>query len=182
MLTSLACLKIPYKPEIPSATQLQLHHLYSQKGVFYPRKSSRESKSHCTSCSCPHRFHHWKLVVVALTARKHALISLPPLPGMKEETLLNHMVGIRKQRYHDKQKEHKVSDTVHIRSPTKKHQKDFMRVDYQQVLEGNIMADVGNGVNLKKAARARLEDLATETTSHNENTYWIYHRCTDAIK
>ena len=43
--------------------------------------------------------------------------------------MLNHMVGIRKQRYHNKQKEHKVSDAVHIRSPTKNHQKDFMRVE-----------------------------------------------------
>ena len=158
MLTSLACLKIPQKPVTkhrmplcqPSATQL--HHLF-------PRKISRDSQSQCTSCSCPHTFHHWTLVVVALTARKHALISLPPLPGMKGETLLNHMVGIRQQGYHDKQKEHKVSDAVHIRSPTKKHQKDFMCVDYQRVLEGNIMADVGDGVNLKQAARARLDNL-----------------------
>ena len=72
---------------------------------------------------------------------------------------MNHVVGIRQQRYHDKQKEHKVYDAVHIRSPTKKHQKDFMRVDYQRVLEGNIMADVGDGVNLKHAARARLDNL-----------------------
>ena len=159
-----------------------MKHFYPQKGLLYPRKISRDSQSHCTSCSCPHRFHHRTLVVVALTARKHALISLPPLPGMKGETLLNHMVGIRQQRYHDKQKEHKVSDAVHIRSPTKKHQKDFMRVDYQRVLEGNIMADVGDGVNLKQAARERIDNLATATTSHNENASWLYHRCTDAIK
>ena len=29
---------------------------------------------------------------------------------------------------------------------------------------------------------ARLDNLAIETTSHNENAYWMYHRCTDAIK
>ena len=44
-------------------------------------------------------------------------------PGMKEETSLNHMVDIRKQMYHDKRKENKVSDAVHIRSPTKKHKR-----------------------------------------------------------
>ena len=69
------------------------------------------------------------------------------------------MVGIRQHRYHDKQEEHKVSDAVHIRSPTKKHKKGFMRVDYQQVFEGNIISDVGDGVNLKQAARARLYNL-----------------------
>ena len=72
---------------------------------------------------------------------------------------LNHMVGIRHQNYHDKQKEHKVSDAVHIRSLTKKHHEDFIRVDYQQVLEGKIMAYVGDGVNLKQADRERLENL-----------------------
>ena len=69
MLTSLACLKIPYKPETkhwmplcqPSATQLQLHHLYPQKGVLYPHKISRDRQSHCKSCSSPHIFHHWML-------------------------------------------------------------------------------------------------------------------------
>ena len=101
---------------------------------------------------------------------------------MKRETLLNHMFGIRQKRYHDKQKEHRVSDAVHIRSPTKKHQKNFMCVDYQQVLEGNIMEDLGDGLNLKHAARSSLDNLATGTTSHNENAYWIYHRCTDTIK
>ena len=69
------------------------------------------------------------------------------------------MVGIRQHRYHDKQKEHKVYYAVHIRSPMKKHQKYFMRMDYQLVLEGNIMADVGDGVKLKQAARARLDNL-----------------------
>ena len=34
-----------------------------------------------------------------------------------------------------------------------------MREDYQQVLEVNIMADVGDRVKLKQAARARLENL-----------------------
>ena len=95
---------------------------------------------------------------------------------------MNHMVGIRQQRYHNKQKEHKVFDAVHIRSPTKNHQKDFMRVEYQRVLEVNIMIDVGDGVKLKQEARARLDNLATTTTSHNENASWLYHRCTDAIK
>ena len=141
------------------ATQLQLHHLYPQKGLLYPRKISRGSQSHCTSCSCPHRFHHRMMFVAALTASKPALISLPPLPGMKGEMLLNHMVGTRQQRYHGKQKEQKVSDAVHIRSPTKKHHKDFMRMNYQRVLEGNIKADVDDVVNLKQAARARIDNL-----------------------
>ena len=79
------------------------------------------------------------------------------------------MAGILKQRYHDNQKEHKVSDTVRIRSPMNKHQKDFMRVEYQLLLEGNIMEDLGDGVKLKQAARERLENHATATTSHNEN-------------
>ena len=165
-----------------SATQLQLHHLYPQNGVLCPHKISSDSQSHCTPFSFPHRFHHRTLVVVSLTALKHTLISLPPLLGMKGETLLNHVVGIWKQMYHDKQKEHKVSDDVHIRSPTKKNQKDFIPVDYQRVLDRNIMVDVGDGVNLKQAARARLDNLATATTSHNENASWLYHRCTDAIK
>ena len=99
------------------------------------------------------------MVVVALTARKHTLIYLLPLPVMKGDTLLIHMVGIRQQRYHGKQKYQKVSDTVHIRSPTKKHQKDFIRVYYQQVLDGNIMKDVGDGVNLKQAAMASIDNL-----------------------
>ena len=139
--------------------QLQLHHFYPQNGLFYPRKISRDSKSNCTYCSFPHVFHHRALVFVALTSRKHALIYLLPLPGMKGGTLLIHMVGIRKQRYHSKQKYHKVSDAVHIKFPTKKHQKYFMPVYYQQVLDGNIMADVGDVVNLKQASRSRLDNL-----------------------
>ena len=166
----------------PSAVQLQLHHLYPQKGVLYTRKISRDSQSNCTYFSCPHIFNHLTLVVVALTARKHALISLPPLPGMKGETLLNHMVSIRQQRYHDKHKDKKVSNDVHIRSPTKNHQKDFMRVDYQWVLGRNIMEDLGDGVNLEQADRSRLENLETETNYHNENESWLHHRCTDTIK
>ena len=86
---------------------------------------------------------------------------------MKWDALLNHIVGIQQQMYHGKQKEHKVSDAVHIISPTKKHQTDFIRVYYQQVLEGNIMADVGDGVNLKHAARARLDNIATATIYQN---------------
>ena len=74
-------------------------------------------------------------------------------PGMKGGALLNHMVGIRKHSYHEKQKDHNFSDAVHIRDPTKKHHKEFMRVDYEQVIEGNIMAYVGDEVNLKHAAR-----------------------------
>ena len=69
------------------------------------------------------------------------------------------MVVIRQQRHNDKQKEHKVSGAVHIRSSNKNLQKDFMRVDYQRVLEEVIVADVGYGVNLKQAARARLDNL-----------------------
>ena len=34
-----------------------------------------------------------------------------------------------------------------------------MRMEYQRVLDGNIMADVGDGLNLKQAARARLDNL-----------------------
>ena len=62
-----------------STAQLQLHHLYPQKGVFYPHKISTEIQYYCTSCSSSHRFHHHTLVVVALIAHKHTLISLPPL-------------------------------------------------------------------------------------------------------
>ena len=68
-----------YPQKQPPAAQMQLHHLYPQKGLLYPSKFSRESQSHCTSCSSPHIFHHWTIFVVASTARKHALISLPPL-------------------------------------------------------------------------------------------------------
>ena len=57
-----------------------------------------------------------------------------------------------------------------------------MGVDYQRVLEGKIIADVSNGVNLKQTSRKGLDNLATSTTSHNENAYWIHHRCTDTIK
>ena len=57
-----------------------------------------------------------------------------------------------------------------------------MKVDFQRVLEGNIMSDVGDGVNLKRAARERLDNLSTATTSHNENSYQLYHCCTDIIK
>ena len=155
----------------PSNMHLQLQYLYSQKGLLYPNKMSRDSQSYCISCSCPHRFHHQTLFVVALKARKHALIYLPPLPGMKGETLLKHMIRIRHQRYHNKKKEQKVSDDFHIRSPTKNHQKGFMRVDYQRVLEGIIMAYVCGGVNLKHAATTRLDNLATETNFQNENVY-----------
>ena len=34
-----------------------------------------------------------------------------------------------------------------------------MGVNYQPVLKGDIMADVGDGVNLKQAARERLDNL-----------------------
>ena len=34
-----------------------------------------------------------------------------------------------------------------------------MRMDYQQVLEEIIMADVGDGLNLKQAAMERLDNL-----------------------
>ena len=53
--------------------------LYPQKGVLYPCKILSYNQSHCTYCLSPCIFHHQTLNVVALTARKHALISLPPL-------------------------------------------------------------------------------------------------------
>ena len=55
-----------------------------------------------------------------------------------------------------------------------------MRVEYQLLLEGNIMEDLGDGVNLEQADRARLENLAKATNSHNENASRLYHRCNDA--
>ena len=61
--------------------------------------------------------------------------------------------------YHSNQKEHKLYNDFHIRSPTKNHQKDFMSMEYQRILDGNIIADVGDGLNLKQAARARLDNL-----------------------
>ena len=32
------------------------------------------------------------------------------------------------------------------------------------------------------ASQSATLSRATATTSHNENTSWLYHRCTDAIK
>jgi len=48
----------------------------------------------------------------------------------------------------------------------KTHQLDFNRIDYHYVLEADIMQDVGNGVNLKQAAQARLDNLG-QIKSHS---------------
>jgi len=46
-----------------------------------------------------------------------------------------------------------------IKGGWKKHQQDFSRVDYHHVVEAHIMDDVSNGVSLRQAAQARLDNL-----------------------
>ena len=100
-----------------------------------------------------------------VTATYDLLLWKLKLPGMKNEELFDHMVGMRYREYAKTPKltkEHKISDHHHVISPKKgypKHQQDIMNVQYSHIVERRIMDDVGGGVNLKQAAKARLDNL-----------------------
>ena len=85
-------------------------------------------------------------------------------PGMKEKKLFYHMRGRRDVKYDDAKliKKHKISDELNSISTLKRrpqHQKDFMDINCDHISERQIMMDVGDGSNLKVAAKAKLDNL-----------------------
>ena len=92
---------------------------------------------------------------------------------MKGEDLFDHMIAMRHRNFSKSPKlmrEHKISDHHHVISPKKgfpKHQQDFMNIDYANIVERRIMDDVGDSVNLKQAAKARLDNLG-HVKSHSQ--------------
>ena len=84
--------------------------------------------------------------------------------GLKGLAKFDHMVGLRQREYADKQKEHKISDCLHIHSPKKgwtDGARDLFKIKYHNVLESNVLKSVGNGGNKLYAARARLDNLGS---------------------
>ena len=84
------------------------------------------------------------------------------LKGLKDLPHFDHMVAMRQRKYADKQRDHKISDCLHIHSPIKGYTdsaRDLFKIKYHNVLESNVFKNVGNGGNKLHAAKARLNNL-----------------------
>ena len=82
--------------------------------------------------------------------------------GLKGKPHFDHMVAMRQRKYADKQRDHKISDCLHIHSPIKGYTdsaRDLFKIKYHNVLESNVFKNVGNGGNKLHAARARSDNL-----------------------
>ena len=93
-------------------------------------------------------------------------------PGMNGKNIFGHMIGRRHFKYADAKliKKHNISDEFNIISPLKgrpQHKKEFMDINYAHIYERKIMMDVGDGSNLKVAAKTNLENLG-HVRSHYE--------------
>ena len=85
-------------------------------------------------------------------------------PGTNGKKIFDHMIGRRNDKYADAKmiKKHNISDDLNSISPLKRrpqHQKDFMDINYAHISERQIMMDVGDGSNLKVAAKENLDNL-----------------------
>lgn len=78
--------------------------------------------------------------------------------GMSGMELFDHMVAFRHRAYSKNQGEHKLNPALMI-SPRTKSQVDMMTVDYARKVQGDIMSEVGDGVNLKYAAQSKLDNI-----------------------
>ena len=93
-------------------------------------------------------------------------------PGMKVKKIFNHMIGRRHVKYADEKliKKHNISDElnrIYTLKGRPQHQKDFMDINYAHIAERKIMMDVGDGSNLKVAAKAKLDNLG-HMISHSQ--------------
>ena len=82
--------------------------------------------------------------------------------GLKGKPHFDHMVAMRQRKYADKQKDHKISDYLHIHLPMNwytDNARDLFKFKYHNVLESNVLKSVGNGGNKLYTARARLNNL-----------------------
>ena len=82
--------------------------------------------------------------------------------GLKGKPYFDHMVAMRQHKYADKQKDHTISDYLHIHSPMNGYTdsaRDLFKIEYHNILESNVLKSVGNGGNNLYAARARLDNL-----------------------
>ena len=93
-------------------------------------------------------------------------------PGMKGKNIFDRMIVRRHVKYSDAKliKNHNISDELNSIYPLKgrpQHQKDFMDINYAHITERKIMMDVGDGSNLKMAAKAKLDNLGN-MRSHSQ--------------
>jgi len=72
--------------------------------------------------------------------------------------LFFHGINWRQLTYATKEKEHKISDHL-MCSPRTHHQRELMTIDYGKKLQGELMADLMDGVPREKAAQVRLDNL-----------------------
>ena len=82
------------------------------------------------------------------------------------------MIGRRHVKYADEKliKKHNISDElnrIYTLKGRHQHQKDFMDINYAHIAERKIMMDVGDGSNLKVAAKAKLDNLG-HMISHSQ--------------
>lgn len=78
--------------------------------------------------------------------------------GMSGEDLFDHQVAFRHRAYSKKPDEHKLDPALMI-SPRTKSQEDMLSIDYARKVQGDIMSEVGDGVNLKYAAQSKLDNI-----------------------
>ena len=70
--------------------------------------------------------------------------------GLKGKPHFDHMVAMRQRKHADNQKDHKISDYLHIHSPMKEYidsARDLFKIEYHNVLESNVLKSGGNGDN-----------------------------------
>lgn len=102
-------------------------------------------------------------VVAAEETRKSAndgLTMFQRYPShLKGEELFDHSIGFMHRQYAKKEDDFKISAHLNVASPANQHQKDLLTLDYHLKMQGSLMADVNAGVNLRKAAQCRLDNL-----------------------
>jgi hypothetical protein len=80
-------------------------------------------------------------------------------PHLSGEALFDHSIGFMHRQYAKKEDQFKISAHLNVASPANQHQKDLLRLDYHLKMQGSLMDDVNAGVNLRKAAQCRLDNL-----------------------
>jgi hypothetical protein len=63
------------------------------------------------------------------------------------------------RQYAKKEDEFKISAHLNVASPANQHQKILLRLDYYLKIQDSLMDNVNAGVNLRKTAQCRLDNL-----------------------
>ena len=92
----------------------------------------------------------------------------PPSKRVERFAAFDHMVAMRQHKYADKQKDHKISDYLHIHSPIKGYTdsaRNLFKIEHHNVLESNVLKSVGNGGNKLEEASSSSSIIRWHWTS-----------------